>query len=492
MPRTDTPASAGPFDRRLLAEALRHHEEASGELDDAAAVLRAIASGGDFEQRLLTRAEALAPGLGLEAALAGLHRRVRLLLVAGLGAAFLGGAGAARAVLGSPEAGPTNFYLVLVVMLGLHVLALCLWLVWLPWAGALPVRSPLPGLLLGLLRAQTGGGPGRAALGAWVELHAAPGLARWALGSLSHALWLSALAGMLAMSLLALSARQYDFVWETTIVPAERFVALTDWLGAGPRALGWTVPDAALTAASRRAAPAPADPGLARAAWSGLLLGALVLYGLAPRAALLALCLLMLARGRRALALRTELPGYARLQPRLLPAAARRGVVDPAPPASPRPAPDLAPERALRPVPGTPVLALEIERPASGWPPPLLADPVDLGMVRDRRALEQAIGELRRLRRPPLVIASLLASPDRGLLRALTAVNAEAPAQLLLTQGSQAGARLGAEGLTRRVEDWRALASSAGLDSGAVHLLDLDDLQAVRERLLAADGGASP
>lgn len=480
-------APARGFHARLLCETLRHWEQAGQVTDDEAASLRALAAGGDFEQRLLARAGELAPALGLDAALERLRRRARLLLGLLLGLAFIAGIAAARGVLGTPAAGPVNFFLALAVMLGLHALALLPWLLSLALGARLGPPGALAWLWSALLRSPAvagGGAAGRAALGAWLETHARAGVGRWLLGSLLHAGWVAALSGMLAATLLLLSARQYDFVWETTILPESAFLSLTETLAAAPEALGWRVPDPALTEASRRGGPPPADADAARAAWSGLLLGALVVYGLLPRALLLALCALLLARARRGLRLDESLPAYARLRPRLSPAAARRGVVDAAPPAAAPPAPREVDPGPPAPVPGTRLLGLDIDPPATGWPPPLTAAGlVDLGLVQERAQFEQALKTLERSRGPVLVVASLAASPDRGVLRNLSALAARAPLSLLLTQGGRARQRLGESDFARRLADWRTLAASAGLATGHLHVLDLDDAREVRAHL---------
>ena len=84
-----------------------------------------------------------------------------------------------------------------------------------------------------------------------------------------------------------------------------------------------------------------------------------------------------------------------------------------------------------------------------------------------------------------VLVASLLSSPDRGigrLLRQLREVQ-HGPLVLLLTQSVRAGQRLGAGktgGLQTRINDWRILAAQAGIPDQSVHVLDLDDAEAVR------------
>ncbi|WP_228778112.1 DUF2868 domain-containing protein, partial [Pseudomonas aeruginosa] len=93
-------------------------------------------------------------------------------------------------------------------------------------------------------------------------------LARWGLGALVHGLWLLGLLTALAMLLGLLATRRYGFVWETTILGSDTFIALTQALGALPALLGFPLPDAELIRASGDAALASEA---ARHAWAGWL-----------------------------------------------------------------------------------------------------------------------------------------------------------------------------------------------------------------------------
>lgn len=477
------PAPLPRFPDRLQCEALRRYEEYSGELADGPADLQAALAGGDFEQRLVARARRLAPGIGLDTALTAVEHAAGYSVLAIVVVGLVMGASAAQAVLGTGGSEATNFYTVLVVMLGLHTLSLLLWLCLVLLPARYAQSSPSAKLGVFLLRVLHHGGTAaaaRAAFGAWLAVHASPGLARASMSVLVHTAWLAILAGMLGATLALFSARQYDFIWETTILPDSAFVELTAVLGAGPRQLGIAVPDAALTGASRRGAGSPPDAGVARRAWSGLLIGSLLLYGLMPRAVLVLATRLWLGQARARFRLASDLPQYARLRPRLMPAATGERVVDPAPAGGPgHPAASERPGR-IEVAPGTRVLGLELDPPAGGWPPPLARDVVDLGIVRDSAALTEALSGLAATPAPLLVVASLASSPDRGTRRSLQRIRAAARAGLLLTQSGRCAARLGADATRQRIADWLALAQVAGFEGEDVHLLDLDDIAALR------------
>jgi hypothetical protein len=479
------------FEQRLLAEALRHQEEAGGRpVGASAAELAAINLAGGFEERILCRAAAIAGDNGLDLALLRFqrHRRYAFLLILALGLCI--GGGAAHGVLQPDRAGLLNFYWAFVALLGFNALMLTLWALALVFQPRTPPSTPLTALLQGALRLLPAAGTSPANAGAvvaaWTQTLARGGLGRWGISTLIHGFWSAALAGMLAVSLLLFSARQYDLVWETTILSEPVFRAATLALAVVPAKIGFSTPDEALIAASRRGDTPPPPAG--RSAWSGLLIGSLLVYGLVPRLLLAALSLLLFRRAQRAYRLDLESPGYARLRVQLLPASRPLGILDPDPGLA-----VLDERRACREqlrAADAPVafLGIELDPPVIGWPPPLARDTWDLGRVRDRDGYLAAVEAVHQRQNTPftmVLVASLLSSPDRGIGRLLRQLRdaQHGPTVLLLTQSGRAARRLGEGergGLSTRISDWRALAAQAGIPAGSVHVLDLDDAEAVR------------
>ena len=153
-------------------------------------------------------------------------------------------------------------------------------------------------------------------------------LSRWGLGVLVHGLWALAMLAALASLLLLLATRRYGFVWETTILGGDTFIALTQAIGALPALLGFSLPDIEVIRASGDAAIASE---VARQSWAGWLVGVLLVYGLLPRLLLALLCLWRWQSGKGALRLDLELPGYGLLRQRLQPDSERLGICDLAP-----------------------------------------------------------------------------------------------------------------------------------------------------------------
>lgn len=474
---------------RLLAEAVRIYEQSAGPLADAAAAEAAArAAGGRLEQRILVRARELDRKAGLTAALGHVRAALGLVVAGVLVLAAIAGAGAAQAVMGLGGGNVVNFFVVLVVALGLESAMLLLWLV------LVTMRSTRAAGLVGRVAADLAGRVVRlahrdvahvAAMRAVGGVMTSSAYGRWTLGAITHAAWLVFLAALLVMVLFLLSTRSYVFVWETTILSADTYVPLTRWLAAGPTLLGFSAPTADEIRASQWVGSGE-QAAVARDAWAKLLVGCIVVYGILPRLVLLVLCLLLRLRAGRRFRLDTARPGYSRLVPRLMPAAEGMGFADSDAGTEPRRAHVRhgATVGRVQPDPGGPVavLGLELDAPASGWPPPFGTEAtLDLGRVQGRQDIRQALDRLRGAAPSPrllVLVCALTTTPDRGLLAYVDAVMAISaiPLLLLLTGGQRLRDRSTTDGVESRLGDWHALAREAWIDEGAVIELDLDKL----------------
>jgi hypothetical protein len=492
------------FPDRLLAEARRFSEEnipfPEAEVQRAEEEARRV--GGDLEQRLCTRARALPDADTMRTALRQVAKTIGLLVVAGALLAALAGAATVRAALGSPQAEPVNFYLAFGSMLGVQTIALLLWIGFSLWrprglhvssfgAFALSVGQRLSHRLYT--------GPHHAAAIMTIGAVAAGSrIGRWVLGAISHALWLSFNAGCLIALITLLSTRHYTFGWETTILSEEAYVPLTRVISTLPDGLGFATPSSRQISQSQWTGEGPL-PDQAREAWSGLLIGCSLIYGLAPRAVLLGLCLGLVEVTRRRFRLDTSLPAYARLRALLMPEAASVGVVESADETTPTARPEMPgpvedhPTRLKGP---TAILGLEIEPPATPWPPKI-GDVTwnDLGFVENREDRRRVLSLLRASSSEPqtiVVVCALTTTPDRGIGTFLAELRggSESSVELVLTGGERLRNRIGAEEVESRVEDWRNLAEEAGIDHIAE--VDLDHLtDASRAKLASLVHGAN-
>ncbi|MGC8732584.1 MAG: DUF2868 domain-containing protein [Halothiobacillaceae bacterium] len=456
------PHALTPLESRWLAEVIRQHEAAGALLEDGDLLPQVLKAPADAETRILRRAELIGAREGWLAAITAWrgHARTTLLILALI--ALISGFGAALGVMGTGDR-PVNVLWLLGSLLGVHLFSLALWLV------GMTAGGPSSGALLGRawwwLSDHLGTlGTGRkrdAVIGrALLHLLAQHGLLRWVSGSISHLLWLIALLGALVGLLLALALQRYAFIIETTILPSEVFVELTAALGWLPAKLGFAIPDADMVRASGEGLP---QMEAARRAWSSWLVGCVVAYGILPRLLLWAGCQFLWMRGRNRLRLDLNLPGYAALRARLLPASERIGVIDQAPSSLPRAR--IQTHAAHR---GQAHLLVGLELGGDTAWPPTGASAVSCWPVVDAREERQRLLEALRAHPPARLLVALdgRLSPDRGTLRYLTELADHADATHVWLIGHEPRD-------AERIGHWHEALQSIGLPSDAV----MDDEQ---------------
>lgn len=389
-----------------LTEAVRLREEQAGPLDDLEANRRARQQGGDLAARITHRALLLAERDGQRQALRHWKQGARLALLVLAVLAVVSGAGLAFAALGDGLQ-PVNVFWALGSLLGLNIIMLLSWAFGLVFAGG--HGASLGRLWLWLSEKLARDAQAVHLVPALVLVLQRRRLNRWALGTLVHGLWLLALLSAMAVLLLLLATRRYGFVWETTILGAETFIALTQTLGALPGLLGFSVPDIAMIRASGDAA---VNIEGARQAWAGWLVGVLLVYGIVPRLLLALLCRWRWRHGRARLSLDLTLPSYSELRERLMPSSERLGVRDEAPDALPH----IDTPQASEQTDGALLVAIELDG-QHPWPPRLPTTVQDAGILDSRESRNRLLEQLTRFPPARLVVAcDPRRSPDRGSL----------------------------------------------------------------------------
>ncbi|WP_296249198.1 DUF2868 domain-containing protein [Pseudomonas sp. UBA4194] len=389
-----------------LTEAVRLREEQAGPLDDLEANRRARQQGGDMAARITHRAWLLAERDGQRQAMQHWKQGARLALLILAVVAMISGAGLAFAALGDGLQ-PVNVFWALGSLLGLNVIMLLSWAFGLVFAGG--HGASLGRVWLWLSEKLARDAQAVHLVPALVLVLQRRRLNRWALGTLVHGLWLLALLSAMAVLLLLLATRRYGFVWETTILGADTFIALTQALGALPGLLGFSVPDIDMIRASGDAA---VNIEGARQAWAGWLVGVLLVYGIVPRLVLALLCRWRWRHGRARLSLDLTLPAYADLRERLMPSSERLGVRDEAPDALPH----IDTPQASEQTDGALLVAIELDG-QHPWPPRLPATVQDAGILDSRESRNRLLEQLTRFPPARLVIAcDPRRSPDRGSL----------------------------------------------------------------------------
>ena len=393
-----------PLQNLWLTETIRLREEHAGPLEDLEANRLARAAGGDLPGRIQRRAVWLAERDGLSAALRHWLQGARLALVLLVIFALLSGAGLAFAALSQT---PVNVFWALGSLLGLNLILLLSWALGLIFAGE--HGATLGRLWLWLSEKLARDAKAAQLAPALLLMLQRKKLNRWALGTLVNGLWLLAMLSALLLLLTLMATRRYGFVWETTILGADTFINLTQALGALPALLGFNVPTVEMIRASGGAA---LDIESARQAWATWLVGVLVVYGVLPRLLLALLCFWRWSRGKAALTLDLNLPGYAQLRERLMPTSERLGINDAAPAQLHRVESSVS-EHASD---GALLVAIELDdqRP---WPPALPKTVSNAGILDSRESRHKLLEQLSRF--PParlLIACDPRRSPDRGSL----------------------------------------------------------------------------
>lgn len=480
-----------PWQRRLLAEAVRLYEESSQrEVDDSAAVAEAISREGSFEDRVLTRAELLNEAHELNEGLIQVKRSVFWVFSALVVLALISGLSAAKWVLFKDSTGLVNFYGVLLGLLGLPTLSLFLWIISFFLGTPVANMSSFGGLTLKLSKWLVNrfhrGSITETAVLAWTNLVILARTGRWLLGTFIHGIWLAFLLGSLLMTLLLLSTRQYDFNWETTILPDTAFIELTDFLSALPASIGFNVPDTELIITSRLKPGPSYSSDSDRETWSELLISSLLIYGLLPRLIAIGVCLFLTIRSLRNTHLNLEHHGFANLHSRLVPVARVVGVVDPDTVFTDESLPAPAMRILAKPIKGELlIVGIDIDTPMDGWPPALNGNTIhDLGIVTDRGSRTCAVKKLQEYADMAgllIVVCSLATTPERGIgrfirrLREITAI----PTLLLLTRGAKLRQSIDAVRIEQRLSDWQRIGVQHGLNAEDFLEVDLDDSSAV-------------
>ena len=431
-----------PLHRLWLTETVRLREEHAGPLEDLEANRLARTAGGDLATRIQQRALHLAERDGLAAALSRWLQGARLALVLLAAVAVISGAGLAFAALGNGLA-PVNVFWALGSLLGLNLILLISWALGLLFAGE--HSASLGRLWLWLSEKLARDAKAAQLAPALLLLLQRQKLNRWAVGVLVNSLWLLALLSALVILLTLLATRRYGFVWETTILGADTFVAVTQALGTLPALLGFNVPTVEMIRASGDSA---LNIESARQAWAAWLVGVLLVYGLLPRLILALLCLWRWKRGRAALRLDLNLPGYAQLRERLMPSSERLGVNDVAPEhlhLISGGASELQSDGAL-------LVAIELDD-QHPWPPKLPANVKNAGILDSRESRNKLLEQLSRFPPARLAIAcDPRRSPDRGSLALIAELARSATDTRVWLLQAPPGQALDAE----RLGDWHA------------------------------------
>jgi len=284
------------------------------------------------------------------------------------------------------------------------------------------------------------------------------GALRAMLGAVTHAIWFTALTVALITLLVVLSTASYRFIWATTLLAPDTFVALTRAIGWLPAQFGFNLPDAAFVRASDGTQSLPVQ---AQIQWSVWLMGTVAVYGVLPRLVALVGCAFVALRGMRHPALDLSLPGYAGLHDKLLPRTETIGIDRPADPVAVAPI-DAHPAAHRSADLGGRSVLVAIEVPADiPWPPAALPTAVhDGGALDSRQDRNRMLDTLARTPAARLLIAcDARQTPDRGTLSLIASLAKHAAHTAVWLLPSDAAPRRQA---------WIDSLQAAGMDGEAI------------------------
>ncbi|MCH8823481.1 MAG: DUF2868 domain-containing protein [Planctomycetes bacterium] len=475
------------FDDRLLAEALRAYEhDQTNLLDEPQAISKALQTDGDFEQRIIVHAQSLSITTDQRAAIKRITHMLTTIVVILLIIAMLAGAGAVRAMLVSDRQSPVNFFWVLTGLLGVQSVLLVVWFIFMVVRSSALNTGSLGAIALRLANVIAAkvykGRVYTSAIEAIGISQLQSKQGKWTLSAISHAAWAGFCVGCLTLMIIMLSTRHYTFAWETTILSSDTYKQIASSLSALPNAVGFSTPSQQQIENSQW--PISIEQSQeTRHAWSQLLIGCIVVYGLAPRLILMGLCLQRRSASRKRWRLDTTHSGYLRLKPLLMPQSTSLGIVDADNDKVEDSTTKIAePSQENETFPKGPpvIIGLEIQEPKTAWPPPLSdVSFIDLGFVDTSDDRHQFFNSLSSLQAQPgiiIIACALTTTPDRGIAVFISKVQSSAncPVGLLLTGGDYLRKRSDAQQMQDRIEDWRKLAKNVSIAAQHVIELDLD------------------
>lgn len=369
----------------------------------------------NFSAWLAARARALKQQQNVATAMAqGPHLYRRLTIGIGVLLTVLGIISTSSMLSGA--ANTLNIFWLLGALLGINFLSFVLWCLFAIGSGrsnAGIIAPLLHRVMLWLAPKQRGRSNKTSASRAWFRAQLNPLFHHWYLGRLTHLAWSCYLLGSIVGLLLLFATRQFNFIWESTLLDARTFVQLSQALATPLQWFGLPAPTEADIIHSARN-QVDLDSGALRQQWALFLLACIAVYGLMPRLVAAAACYIAEVRGRRRWQLDYSKPYYRQLQRQYEPTPPST-IVDPdihSPPDG-----GAALQLSDRPIPSDAHwLGIELH-PNLPWPG--MQSPGFIGQVTDShslRALSERIGELD----TPLAIAvEANKAPDRGVQRSL-------------------------------------------------------------------------
>lgn len=448
------------LDDKLFWEATRHFESiASFDTDAHVANKMASQSQKSFFQKLTIRDQFLDNNRSIRDSLNTVTKRGYLTALIVFGISIVLGIFAAGSLLDSGQK-TLNFYSVIVSFLAVNFITLVLWLILQMFK---VTSSPLT-FLWTLIQKWMGSSSEKAAItksvtAAWVDFFSNSHAGRWMVYSMMHINWVCFLLGAWMYTLFLMTTQQYQFIWESTLLPKESFVQITQAIAWLPELMGFTTPNIDNINNSEL------SPDKSSAsAWASLLSGAMLIYGILPRLLFALYSFIKHLILRKKWLPNFQLPYYQSLKQQLY--TAHSEVVDPDLEKTVSHSDGSSAHSDISHLKGTwAVLGLEYtefdEYIPEELPQAILVN--HIGFINDRASRQTALETIENQKhRNVILICDLDTVPDRGLSRTIKKIKAvvKGELQLLLLQDSD---YLGEPLVAQRQADWLFAIHNANL-----------------------------
>lgn len=359
-----------------------------------------------------------------------------------------------------------NVFWLLSSLLGVHVLTFLMWAIAMVRARASRV-SLLQFVHATLAFVMRKSPSKRIAAQCFADTHLSRPIGPWLMSVLSHGLWALYLAAGWVAAILLLSIQSYSFIWETTLLNAPLANQIVSWLAAPLAGLGVSVPDAQMVAAAQNTALQPAAVGDA-GIWAQFCLAAILVYGVAPRALLWAVCYARFKALTARYSLDPAEPFFARLLARIYQPGVQRAIVDAddeGRPAQTQSAPTAIDKPAKHALSNAKIIGWEVD---SLEGKDLQGDL--LGLFDQTQDLKEVMAAIPQA--PVLLVVSALNTPDRGVEHALSPFKSVAQGQraVLIGDVDMLRARATEEDVTRRIGDWWSLLTRLGFEPSSIQI----------------------
>ena len=422
---TNRQKSASRFESQCLAHTLRLVELESQQAHKQSPVFPALSGSRDAEDAQRWLIQRAYESQHSAASLQWIRRWMRtarfsFLIVILL--AIVSGASAAIGFFGA-EQRSVNVIWTLIGLIGVHGLALLLWLFGGRLAGGWLGRASFWLMSRWGKKAPSNNDLSSKVATALVTVLSRNGLGKWSLNCITHSVWLVALLTSLLTMLVVLSVRSYSFALETTILSETVILEIVQAIAYLPSVLGFAVPSNEMIIAALDASQFN-QIDIERRGWVSFLSGALLVYAVIPRLLVLAWSFLRLRHAYSSMQLDVKLPGFAEL---FATTKNHAQVVDGAPKALRQMLlhkPSFATQEAIA------LVGLELG-PGLDWPPAGVQKIQDLRLFDEvvatggqQRAVVQVL-QARPVRRI-LIVCDARLSPDRGSLQWLIDVSLHA------------------------------------------------------------------